>query len=47
MLTDDKTDLNALVRFRNICIDLDLASKIASKGDFSYLSTATRLAKLL
>lgn len=47
LLTDDKTDLNALVRLRNICIELDLATKIASKGDFAHLAAATRLAKLL
>ena len=47
LLTDDKTDLNALVRFRNVCLELDLASKIAARGGFVYLSAATRLAKLL
>jgi hypothetical protein len=48
LLADDKTDINALMRLRNICVDLNLASRmIRKKGEFTQLCNATRIAKLL
>lgn len=48
LLKDAKTDVNALMRLRAICVDKDVCNKLyPDPSDFTQLYTSTRLASLL